>query len=563
MKWGTSAIRFIRPIRWILALYNDKIVPLNLETLVSGRITYGHRLLTPGPIKVNNVDEYFKILKDRFVIIDPVIRKNSIQSQIIKIIKDKNGREYIDQLLLDEVTNLVEFPKVLLGEFDRKYLELPTDVLTAVMIKHQKYFPIYITDDTLLPFFLVVINGNEEKYSKSILKGNERVLKARLEDAKFFFQEDQKTVKPGIKPLDSKLDNLKNVVFQDNLGNIFDKVERLVFLSKRIAEDLQLDNTSIKILERSAYLCKSDLVTEMVKEFPDLQGIMGKHYALLQGEEVEVANTIYEHYLPRYSGDIFPASVTGSILSIADKLDNIVSCFLNNLVPDGSQDPYALRRQSLGIINISIINKMYFSINKMIDLNIDIIIKNNNLMKESCINNTISAKNVKDFIFQRLRYLLLEKDYRYDTIDAVFEKNPDCINDALDRIKAINTIYDSESFTQSIAAATRTFNLSRNSEKIDIDPSLFQENEEYSLYEHYLIFKKNIKDILMTRDYSLFYKTLEYMNKPIDLFFDNILVMVDDTNVRNNRLALLKNIADLYFSIADLNKITLSKSSTN
>lgn len=563
MRWGTSNIKFIRPIRWILALHNNKIVPLKLDILTSARKTYGHRLLAPGSVKIRNVDEYFEILKDRFVILDPLIRKNIILNQIKERIKNKNGIECIDQLLLDEVTNLVEYPKVLQGAFDKEYLNLPSEILIAVMVKHQKYFPVYGNDNVLLPFFLVVTNGNDDMYSDIILKGNERVLKARLEDAKFFFLEDQKIKEPGKKPLDEKLENLKKVIFQENSGTIFDKVNRLTILSNEIAQDLQLDNESKNILERSAHLCKSDLVTEMVKEFPDLQGIMGKEYAILQGERYEVANTIFEHYLPRFSGDIFPISLTGSILSIADKLDNISSCFLNNLVPDGSQDPYALRRQSLGIINISFQQNMYFSMDRIIKTNLELFERNVDLTNNNIIDIDSIVKNIKNFIFQRLRYLLLEKGYKYDIIDAVLAKKPEYINDVLDRIKAIKNIYNSDGFLRTITAATRAYNLSKNKENPKISPELFKEKEEYSLYESYLKVKNDVKNILSERNYDDFYKSIKIMNKPIDIFFDKILVMVEDETIRNNRLSILKEIADLYFLTADLNKISLSKNSIN
>ncbi|MDX9799189.1 MAG: glycine--tRNA ligase subunit beta, partial [Bacteroidales bacterium] len=311
MKWGDTSIRFIRPIRWLLALYNNKVIPLKLNGLTSNRITFGHRLLTTGPIRIDSVDHYFDVLKKNYVTIDPIERKKIIESQILQIIKDNDGWDYIDKMLLEDVKNLVEYPKVLRGRFDKEYLDLPVEVLTAVMIKHQKYFPVFGDKDILLPFFLVVTNGNEDRYSESIVTGNERVLRARLEDAKFFYQEDQKTEEPALKPLDNNRNKLKNVVFLENIGTIYDKVERLASLSESIAQEIQLSPDSMQILKRSVQLSKSDLVTEMVKEFPELQGIMGREYALLQGENSQVATTIYEHYLPRYSGDTFPTTITG------------------------------------------------------------------------------------------------------------------------------------------------------------------------------------------------------------------------------------------------------------
>ncbi len=563
MRWGTTSLRFIRPIRWLLALYNDKIVSFHLETINSGRITYGHRLLSPESIKINNVDEYFINMKQQFVLIEPDQRKKMIYDQTLQLIKDKNGKEYLESSLLEEVKNLVEYPKTLLGKFEEDYLKLPTEVLTAVMIKHQKYFPIYSKDSSLLPYFAIVINGNEDRYKTTIIQGNERVLKARLEDARFFYQEDQKITEPDIKPLERNIERLKNVIFQENLGTIYDKVQRLIILSQKIAEQLKVSDNLLTVLKRAAQLCKSDLVSEMVKEFPELQGIMGKEYALLEGEENLIAVTIFEHYLPRFSGDSFPATLTGSILSIADKLDNIISCFINNVIPDGSQDPYALRRQSLGIINIILLHQMHFSIDEIIDLNIELLLEliNESRPEQKKYINNIATQTIKDFIFQRFRYLLLEKEYKYDVIDAVLAKNPESIFDALLRIKTIQDIYHLPSFNKTITAATRAFNLSKNIQELKIDCSLFQEKEEKILYNYYIEIKERIEKLFLKQQYKEIFTDLEIMNKPIDIFFDKILVMVENEKIRNNRLSLLKSISNLYFSVADLTKIALSKGS--
>jgi glycyl-tRNA synthetase beta chain len=559
MKWGVEPTKFIRPIRWLLSLYNDKCIRVKFNSLISDRITYGNRLLAPEAIKIKCVEDYFEALKERFVIIDPEIRKEIIQKQIISFLKKTNAEDCIDYSLLDEVKNLVEYPKVLIGHFDSTYLTLPADVLKAVMVKHQKYFPVYQDRNNLLPLFLVVINGNEDQYSKSILWGNERVLKARLEDANFFFQEDQKIVKQDIKPLDYNIEKLKNVVFQEGLGSVYDKTMRLVTLSTKIADELKIDKNSRKILERSANLSKTDLVSEMVKEFPELQGIMGKEYALLQGEDPEVAKTIFEHYLPRHSGDDLPTSITGSILSMADKIDNITSCFINDLAPDGSQDPYALRRQSLGIINIVLHHKLDLSLDKIIGFNVNILLTNKNEQELDIVRDNFFVHTVKNFIFQRLRYLLLEKEFKYDIIDAVLAKNPESIIDILSRVETIQKIYFTEDFMKSITAANRAFNLSKNIHKFEIKPILFLESEETVLYNNFIETKKNIDELILRHDYLGIYSLLNNLNKPIDIFFDKILVMVDDEGVRNNRLALLKNIANLYSTVADLNKIAFTK----
>ncbi|MFW6130249.1 MAG: glycine--tRNA ligase subunit beta [Atribacterota bacterium] len=558
MRWGDVSFRFIRPIKWLLALYNDKIIHFNLEKLNSDCNTFGHRLLSPKSESINSVDRYFKIMNNCFVIIDPDERKKIISNQIKEITKGISGRDYINQTLLDEVKNLVEYPRVLLGQFGKNYLELPSEVLKSVMIKHQKYFPAYSKEGYILPYFFVVINGNEDKYKDIIIRGNEKVLKARLEDARFFYQEDQKVTAKNIKPLDNNLEKLKNIVYQENLGSMFNKVERLIALVEAIGTKIQLINHQLEVIKRSAQLCKSDLVTEMVKEFPELQGIMGKEYAILQGEDRQVAESIFEHYLPRFSDDDLPKTISGKILSIADKIDNITSCFVNNNIPDGSQDPYALRRQALGIINTLIFNNMDFPLDEIINLNIELLLKENNILKNSINNNELAFK-IKDFIFQRFRYLLIERGYNYDVIDAVLVKSPPTLIDALLRIKVIQNIYNYTKFNKIITAATRTFNLSKNARTNEINCTIFQEKEEDILYKNYLKISDKIEKAVLKQEYDKIFDYLELMTEPINSFFDSVLVMDKDEIIRNNRLALLKNITNMYYSVADLSKIALAK----
>ncbi len=562
MRWGDAIFRFIRPIRWLLALYNDKIIPFNLETLNSDCNTFGNRLLSPKSETVNTVDEYFNIMNNCFVIIDPDERKKIITNQITEMTKSISGRDYIDQTLLDEVKNLVEYPRVFLGQFDKSYLKLPSEVLKSVMIKHQKYFPTFSKEGYILPYFFVVINGNEDKYKNIIVHGNEKVLKARLEDAKFFYQEDQKVTDTNTKPLDNNLEKLKNVVYQEKLGSMFNKVGRLIALVETIGDKIQLSNDLSEVIKRSAQLCKSDLVTDMVKEFPELQGIMGKEYAILQGEDKQVAESIFEHYLPRFSDDDLPRTISGKILSIADKIDNITACFVNNNIPDGSQDPYALRRQALGIINILIFNNMDFSLDEIINLDIELLLKENNILKNNINNHELTYK-IKDFIFQRFRYLLIERGYNYDVIDAVLVKYPPTLIDALLRIKVIQNIYNFSKFNKIITAATRTVNLSKNARTNEINRTIFQEKEENILYENYLKISDKIEKAVSKQKYDKIFDYLELMTEPINSFFDRVLVMDKDELIRNNRLALLKNITDMYYIVADLSKISLAKGESN
>lgn len=557
MKWGKSSLRFIRPIRWLLALYNEEVIPISIEYIKSDRKTFGHLLLSPDYINVCSVDDYFEKIEKSFVIIDPIKREKLIREQSKKALKKINANNLINEKLLKEVKNIVEFPRILTGQFDANYLKLPTEVLESVMINHQKYFPVYSEEGNLLPFFLVAINGNDLEFSKKIITGNERVLKARLEDAIFFYQEDLKTAKRTSKPLDEKLEKLKKVIFQENAGSLFDKTERLIALSEKLGFLLNLDTEKLKNIKRTAQICKTDLISEMVKEFPELQGIIGKEYALLQGENKEVADGIYEHYLPRSANDFLPKTESGIIVSIADKLDNIVSCFLNNIIPDGSQDPYALRRQSLGIINIVINNKLDIPLGKLIDLNIKLILGED----DTIYNIHKLRKDVISFILQRFKNLALEQGYNYDIIDAVLSKDNDNILDVLSRITTINKIYNTSNFGKIITAATRSQNLSKNLDNGSyfINEMYFQTEEEKLLFNEYTKLSDKINNSLKVKKYKEVLHYLEELNEPLDIYFDNVLVMEKDITIRNNRLSLLKKIAEIYNSLADLSKIALAK----
>ena len=559
MHWGRGSFRFIRPIRWILALYNEQIVHFKLEDLHSDRLTYGHRLLCPDSIQINSANEYFAKIKDSDVVIDPVERENIIIEQINSLVEEKNGKEWVNENLLQEVIYLVENPKVLLGEFDHDYLKLPSEVLKSVMIKHQKYFPVYGEGNQLLPYFIVVINGNDEQFFEIIRKGNEKVLKARLEDACFFYQEDQKTNNPDVKPLEKQLEKLKNVIYQKDIGSMYQKVIRLIALGSRIGEILGLDQTSLSTLQKAARLCKSDLTTEMVTEFPELQGIMGREYANLQGEEKRIGTTIFEHYLPRFSNDVLPETLNGSILSIADKIDNITACFFNNMIPDGSQDPYALRRQALGILNIILEKKMNLPLEKLIEFDLEQLVKDSD--KEIIRKNKLSeiSLNIVEFILQRYRNLLREKGFHYDIVEAVLMKHPSDVVDALSRIRILENIYHQPKFIRIITSAIRAYNLSKKITEYQIDSALLQEEEEKTLFQAYQKINPKVKKAISSHQYKDVFDDLDAMSDYIDQFFDNVLVMDKNEKIKKNRLSLLKAITKMYHSIADLSQIALAK----
>lgn len=551
MRWEEKSLRFIRPIRWILALYGKEIIRFNLNGLDSENITYGHRLLSPKKIRISSTQEYFRKIKKNYVIIDPKIRENIIRTDIKKIIKEINGEKIINEKQLKEVIYLVEYPNAILGKYDKKYLELPKDVLTIVMEKHQKYFPVFKNKDELLPLFIVIINNSKE-YASKIIEGNENVLRARLEDAKFFYQEDQKI------PLEKRVDKLKNVIFRENLGSLFDKTKRLELLCDYIADGLQVEPKVKKDLLRSAHLCKADLVTETVKEFPELQGIMGKEYAVLSGEREEVAEAIFEHYLPRFSGDRLPVTKSGMILGIADKVDTIIGCFVMGLAPTGSQDPYGLRRQSRGKIAIILKNNLEISLK-------DIIEKSLSLYKESVsvelkIDENEIVSQILSFLKQRLKNIFLEDGIRYDVIDAVLAVDSDGdVVDIKNRIKAIEELYNQPIFRKILNSSNRVLNLSKNNEETEIDQSLLKEKAELNLYHNYESIYPRTKEFISNKEYKKVFKLLGDLCEPVDEFFDQVLVMDKDNNIRKNRIALIKKIGILFNQVADLSKIVSTK----
>ena len=547
MSWGEKSLRFIRPIRWILALYGNKIIKFNLNGLDSENITYGHRLLAPQKIKISSTQEYFKKLEKSYVIIDPQIRENIVKTDLKQIIKEINGKKIINEKQLKEIVYLVEYPNAILGRYDKKYLELPKDVLTVVMEKHQKYFPVFKNKDELLPLFIVIIN-NSKKYASKIREGNENVLRARLEDAKFFYHEDQKI------PLEKRVDKLKNIIFQENLGSLFDKTKRLELLCDYISDSLQVEQKVKKDLLRSAHLCKADLVTEMVKEFPELQGIMGKEYAILSGERKEVAEAIFEHYLPRFSGGRLPLTKSGMILGIADKVDSIIGCFVMGLTPTGSQDPYGLRRQSRGKIAIILKNNLQISLK-------DIICKSLSLYKENAslelkIDENEIVSQILYFLKQRVKNIFLEDGIRYDVIDAVLAVDSDGdVVDIKHRIKAIEELYNQPIFGKILNSSSRVLNLSKNSEETEIDRSLLKEKAELCLYHNYENNYPRIKEFISNKEYKKVFNLLGDLCEPVGEFFDQVLVMDKDEEIRKNRISLIKKIGSLFNQVADLSKI--------
>lgn len=543
MRWGDLDFRFVRPLRWLVALYDEEVIDFTVANVTSGRVSRGHRFLSEGDFTINKASDYEQACKDAFIIVDQEKRRDIIKAQIEEIAKAHNGHAEITEDLLEEVIYLVEYPTALCGTFEDKYLKLPKEAVMTPMRDHQRYFPVLDDNNNLLPLFITVRNGGDYCLDK-VQHGNERVLRARLADAQFFFDEDRKH------SLYDYVEKLKTVVFQEGLGTIYDKANRLAELSAFIGEKVNATEAEIKTTKRAAILAKADLVSAMVCEFTELQGIMGREYALLDGEGQEVATAIYEHYMPRFAGDAEPASVAGRLVSLADKMDNIVATFSRGLVPTGSQDPFALRRQALGIVHTIIEANYTISISEIADKAMDLLNITDSEKRAEI------QKNVAEFFTLRLKNVLSDNDVRYDIIDAVLE-NADEV--AGTYAKACVTAQEIASgvLNDAIQAFVRVGNISKKAENNVINEALFTLDEEKALYNIYVAVAKDVETALNNKDYKTAIDKMQELTVPINNFFDNVMVMDKDEQIKNNRLALLKNIDTLIKSIADFGKIVL------
>jgi len=541
MRWANLERRFVRPIRWLLALYGSEVVPFTVAEVSTSNMTRGHRFLSKGEFVISSVEEYFTVLADNFVMVDQEVRRQVIREQVEKIAISQGGTATIDEDLLEEVVYLVEYPTALCGRFDAKYLSLPPEAIITPMREHQRYFPVFSEEGKLLPVFITVRNGGAE-HLDIVRHGNERVLKARLADAQFFYEEDKKI------KLINRLDKLKTIVFQEGLGTLHDKTRRIGGLAVGIAKAIGVADGLQPVIERSATLAKTDLVTGMVCEFTELQGTMGREYALLNGEKPEVAQAIFEHYLPRFAGDILPASSVGQVLSIADKLDNIVATFSRGLVPTGSQDPYALRRQALGIVNILVDGKHHVSLSTMLSKTMDLLGIAEPQQEKLQI-------DIQEFFRLRIKNVLVDEKIRYDMIDAVMSVGTDDIYDTWLRAKAMEIEGTGAQMQKAVQAFTRISNLMKHATIEVIDEKLFDAPAERSLYQEYIVARQAIEQMMVAKNYPGVLNIMVHMAQPIDIFFSEVMVMAEDIEVRNNRLALLKAITNLTGSIADLSKI--------
>ena len=544
MRWGSLEMRFARPIRWLLCLYGDDVVGFEMAGLQSGRHTFGHRFLSTGRLEVSGAGDYFDVMRKANVVVDVNERREEIRRQVIAVAEQEGGRADIDPELLDEVTNLVESPTTLCGSFDEGYLEMPEEVLITPMREHQRYFPVRGNDGRLLARFIAVSNGGSDNVS-IVRAGNEKVLRARLSDAAFFWREDLKL------PLEEKVEGLKKVVFQESLGTIYEKVQRITALADFLAGRLGASPAERKDALRAARLSKADLLTNMVYEFPELQGIMGREYARRSGESAGVALAVYEHYLPRFAGDELPSTLPGQLLSIADKMDTLAGCFGVGIQPTGSQDPYALRRQALGICHIIIEGGLVLSLTELIKQAYN---GYAGRVKMKLPLEKVTSE-LQEFFRQRLRGMFNESGLPYDTVDAVLSSGVDDISGAWLRGGALQQFRIEPAFDALLTAFTRAYNLGKKAAHNRVDPAFFETEAEKELYSAFQAASVAVETGLANRGYSRALAYVAELRQPVDSFFEDVMVMVENEQVRDNRLALLKQIADLAGRIADLNKI--------
>ncbi len=545
MRWGDGRLRFIRPIRWLLALYGSDVIPVELDSLKSGRRTWGHRFLAEGPFEVPAADQYLKIMKKAKVVFSNTASEEAaVKGMIEAAAEAAGGRAAVNLRVLREVVYLVEDPHAVVGIFDKEFLEIPRTVAVTAMESHQRYFPIEDKKGRLMPLFAVVHNG-DPKYNEQIARGHERVLRARLADAAFFFHEDSRTT------LESKIDRLKGVVWQAKLGTVFAKVERIRKIGAALAGRLGLDDRQKAMVERAARLAKADLTTAMVIEFTDLQGEVGREYAIVDGEEPEVAQAVGEHWRPRFAGDELPATTTGRIVALADKIDTIVGCFLVGLIPTGSADPYSLRRQAAGIIGILGATRWQIAILDLIQLAIG------NYAAEgvSSADPQAVAAQVQEFIFARLKRALVDGGIEPETIEAVTAVGFDVVADIEDRARIIDGLRGKNELEDVKLAFTRCQNLAAGEVGEDVAPDLFEHEEEERLFARARAAKSDMAKIVDEGRLEVSIELLASLKGPIDDFFDTVLVMAPDEKIRNNRLRLLNLCLSVSRRIADFSKL--------
>ncbi|MCT7765449.1 MAG: glycine--tRNA ligase subunit beta [Lactobacillus iners] len=543
MRWGNYDLEFVRPIHWIVSLFGSEIIPVKILDIVAGRKTYGHRFLGESLVLATS-DDYESALKSQFVIADANQRKNMILSQINSLCEKNNWQVKIDSGLLEEVTNLVEYPTIFSGSFNEKYLNIPKEVLITSMKDNQRYFEVYDHEGTLINHFIAIRNGNSD-YLDNVIAGNEKVLVARLDDAQFFYDEDKKY------PLSHFVEKLSSVSFHDKIGSMAEKMLRVKLIGEYIGEKINISSSELADFDRAADIYKFDLVTNMVGEFAELQGIMGTHYAELAGERKAVSQAIKESYLPSSADGDLPTTKIGSLLSIADKLDTIIAFFGAGMIPNSSNDPYALRRSAYGIVRILINQSWNISIEDALK-DIIALLKGKTVAKLP--NDEATQAEISDFIINRVKQLLQVKKYSYDVIDTVLASNQQNVANILSIADILQENHDDSKFKKVVESLTRIANILKKadfSEAEQINPDLFENNSEKALYDKInLLLDKSL-------DVKTLYSEFVQLQPVIDEYFDSNMILDKNEAVKINRLSQLKLIDKLALEFGDLSKLVI------
>jgi glycyl-tRNA synthetase beta chain len=539
MRWGDGSIRFARPIRWLLALFDNEAVKFEIEGIKSSNLTKGHRFLSPAAFQIKEISGYRKLLANNYVIVDIEERKKIISEKMSKMLAEINEKPVEDEELLDTVANLVEYPVPVAGNFSSEYLRLPGELLITVMKGHQKYFAVQDNKGNITNKFIIVSNTTEDN-SEVVKAGAERVIRARFEDARFYYEEDIK------KPLYERIEELKKVTFQEELGSLYEKTERMTVLAEFLADRL-LPEIKDSII-RAAKLSKTDLITGVVREFPELQGIMGRYYAIENGEPIQVAEAIKEHYQPLHSGGTLPSSDAGALLSIADKIDNIAAFFSIGLIPTGSEDPFALRRQAIGIISILFDKGYEITLRELVNKALMNVAKSDAL-------DEIEAK-ILQFFAGRIETILSDYGYPYDVIQAILPFSADVyLKELIQRLEALKKYKEHESYCDFLTAIKRVYNIIPQTALPEIDNSIFEEKYEIDLKEKLDSINEELSRMMGKSEYYEAFLLLSSITNVINNFFDNVLVMDKREHIKLNRLALLKSIREVSVRLADFSKL--------
>ena len=550
MRWASLDIEFARPIHNMLALLGKSVVSFSLGNLKSGRYTNGHSFMAPAKIKLNSPDEYLDKLRAAHVVADMQERKNILEERIAVVAGELNGRILPDEELVDINNNLVEFPIPVAGKFDTEFLEVPDEVLINAMREHQKYFAVVDSNNNLMPCFIAVNNTNARDLALSAT-GHQRVIRARLADAKFFYQGDLEVTN------DERVEKLKKVLFQADLGTVFEKCERIVKIAEPLADFTQQGDDLRKQVRRAARLSKSDLVSQVVGEFPKLQGIMGRIYAGIAGEPADVATAIEEHYRPVYSGAPLPETLVGAIVSIADKMDTICGCFSVGLIPTGASDPYALRRQGIGIVQIMNDKGLSFPLRELIRSSLE------QFGGKSASEIDELVDTVSTFLRNRISHLLAEEGFSKDVVAAVVSVSVDDVPNIRNRVKALESLKARPDFEPLAVGFKRVVNIIKKSGQLDdsaeleaVDPERFEHASEVELFEEFKAIDQKVSDAMTKESFDQALMAIASLRDAVDRFFDGVMVMAEDANIRRNRLALLAHIATLFGKFADFSKLS-------